>query len=59
MGKSTINLSDVLTSLKSPMEKTAEMKDGKTDDMENKDADAGVETKAVVKDEKKSEDEIQ
>jgi len=49
MSKSTINLNDMLAELTSPMEKTAMMADGKTDDMESKSADAGKEEKAEGK----------
>lgn len=49
MSKSTISLSDVLINLTSPMEKTAEMKEGKTDALEDKATDAGCETPAEVK----------
>lgn len=47
--KSTINLSDVLSKLSSPMEKVAAMSEGKTDELESKAAEVGKEEPATGK----------
>lgn len=53
MTKSTINLGDVLDKLTSPMEKVANMSEGKTDELESKDAEVGKEKKVEEKKDEK------